>query len=176
MADPENRVNPSSPSPADTSSTAAGAGASATGDHAQRDEIRDRARQTADEVREAARQQAEGMFDRQKSAAAEQTEKLATVFRKMAKEFDQQDQHYFSGYANNLARCTDGISQRLREKDLEGLMSQVQEYSRRQPAIFIGGAIAAGFILSRFLRSSSERSTSMHARHDNGPSPGSMPY
>lgn len=174
MADPENRVNPSSPSPADTPSTTAGT--SATGDHAQRDEIRDRARQTADEIRDAARQQAEGMFNRQKSVAAEQTEKLATVFRKMAKEFDQQDQYYFSGYANNLARCTDGISQRLREKDLEGLVSQVQEYSRRQPAMFIGGAIAAGFILSRFLRSSSERSMTTHARHDNGPSPGSMPY
>ena len=134
MIDPENHTNPKSSSSA-------------------KDEARERTRQSAHEVKDAARQQAEGMFDQQKEVAANEAEKFASVFRKMAKEFDQQDQHYFSGYANNIARCTDGISQRLREKDLGTLMDQVQDYSRRQPAAFIGGAVAAGFLLARFLNS-----------------------
>lgn len=117
-------------------------------------EAKERARQTANEVKGAAQQQAEGMFNQQKDAAAEQAEKLSTVFRKMAEEFEAQDQSYFSGYANNIARCTDTISQRLREQSLGSLVTQVKDYSQRQPAVFIGGAIAAGFLLARFLRSS----------------------
>lgn len=153
MVDPENRTNLNSPSSTGTTSPS---GSSSS----QREEVKGRAQQTADEVKGAAQQRAEGMFEQQKNVAAEQTEKLSTVFRKMAKEFDAQDQRYFSGYANNLARATDSLSQRLREKDLGSLITQVQDYSRRQPAVFLGGAVAVGFVLARFLRSSNERGTS----------------
>jgi hypothetical protein len=30
----------------------------------------------------------------------------------------------------------------------------VQDYAKRQPAVFLGGAIAAGFLVARFLKSS----------------------
>lgn len=137
-------------------------------------EAKERVRQTADEVKEAAQQQVEGLFAQQKDAAAEQAEKLSTVFRKMAEEFEAQDQSYFSGYANNIARCTDSLSQRLREKDLGSLMTQAQEYSRRQPALFVGGAVAAGFLLARFLRSSNRQGTTGNASPAAG-SGGGMP-
>lgn len=150
MTDPENRTTPGTSTPGNVS------GGTTTRDN----DVREKGRQTAEEVRNAARAQAEGMFDRQKGAAADQAESLSTVFRKMAKEFDAQDQSYFSGYANNIARTTDSISQRLREQNLDSLMYQLQDYSRRQPAVFLGGAIAAGFFLARFLNSSQQRSSS----------------
>lgn len=153
MVDPEKRANPSSPA-YDNGQASAG---STGGQSSQGQGAKDRARQTADEVKDAARSQAEGLFNQQKDAAAEQAEKLSTVFHKMADEFDNQDQRYFSGYANNIAQCTDGLSQRLREQDLSGLMHQVQDYSRRQPAMYFGGAVAVGFLLARFLRSSNEQ-------------------
>ena len=90
--------------------------------------------------------------------AADQTGKLASVFHKMAEQFDEQDQHYFSSCANNLARSTDVLSERLRDRDIETLLTQAKDYSRRQPAVFIGGAIATGFLLARFMKSSGERS------------------
>lgn len=150
MVDSDNRNN-------STSQSSAGTG-----------EAKERARQTADEVKDAAQHQVEGLFNQQKEAAAEQAEKLSTVFRKMAEEFDAQDQSYFSGYANNIARCTDSLSQRLREKDLGSLMSQAQAYSRRQPAVFIGGAVAVGFLLARFLRSSNRQNTTGNANSATG--------
>lgn len=154
MVDSDNRNN-------STSQSSAGTG-----------EAKERVRQTADEVKDAAQHQVEGLFNQQKEAAAEQAEKLSTVFRKMAEEFDAQDQSYFSGYANNIARCTDSLSQRLREKDLASLMVQVQEYSRRQPAVFIGGAVAAGFLLARFLRSSNRQNTTGGTNSATGSSSG----
>ncbi len=134
------------------------------------EETRKRARETASEVKDAAWQQARGQFEQQSSLAAEQTEKLAAVLRKMANEFDNQNQPAFSSFANNFARYSDSISHQLREKNLSGLMNDAQRYSRRQPAIFVGGAIAVGFLAARFLRSSDSGDTA-HRRTEATSSP-----
>ena len=36
-------------------------------------------------------------------------------------------------------------------------MGDAEEFARRQPAVFIGAGVAVGFVLARFLKSSSER-------------------
>ncbi|MGR2738087.1 hypothetical protein ACUY1T_06505 [Billgrantia sp. Q4P2] len=130
-----------------------------------REEIRHQAEEARDELREAARVQAESLLDRQKAAAADQAAKVTTVLHKMADEFERQEQPYFSGCVNELAKRSDAFSRHLRERDLETLMEQTRHYSRQHPALFMGGAIAAGFMLSRFMRSSSHGSTS----HSNVP-------
>ncbi|WP_111413050.1 hypothetical protein [Billgrantia lactosivorans] len=122
------------------------------------EEIRHQAEETRDELREAARMQAESLLDRQKAAAAEQAERVSTVLHKMADEFERQEQPYFSGCVNELARRSDSFSRTLRERDLETLVEQTRHYTRQHPALFMGGAIAAGFMLSRFMRSSSRSS------------------
>ncbi|QTP57863.1 hypothetical protein HNO53_03440 [Billgrantia antri] len=121
-----------------------------------REELRHQAEETRDELRDAARAQAEGLLDRQKAAAADQAERVSTVLHKMADEFERQEQPYFSGCVNELARRSDDFSRTLRERDLEALMEQTRDYTRQHPALFMGGAIAAGFMLSRFMRSSSQ--------------------
>ncbi|MFW3613510.1 MULTISPECIES: hypothetical protein [Halomonadaceae] len=133
-----------------------------------REELKQEASETKDELRDAARQQAESLLDRQKSAAADQAERVSTVLHKMADEFDKQEQPYFSGCVNELAKRSDAFSQTLRERDLSSLMEQTRYYSRQHPAVFFGGAVAAGFMLSRFLRSSSQGDTS---RYNQGDSP-----
>ncbi|MCC5883858.1 MAG: hypothetical protein JJU25_14650 [Halomonas sp.] len=121
-----------------------------------RDELRHHAEEARDELRDAAKQQAESLLDRQKAAAADQAEKVAAVLHKTADEFERQQQPYFSGCVNELARRSDAFSRTLRERDLETLLESTRRYSRQHPALFLGGAIAAGFMLSRFLRSSHE--------------------
>lgn len=127
-----------------------------------REELKQEASETKDELRDAARQQAESLLDRQKLAAADQAERVSTVLHKMADEFDKQQQPYFSGCVNELAKRSDAFSETLRERDLATLMEQTRSYSRQHPALFMGGAVAAGFMLSRFLRSSGESDTSRY--------------
>lgn len=122
-------------------------------------------REAAHEVGEAAQQQAENLFSQQRDSAAEQTGKLGSVFQKMADEFDNQQQPFFSNQARKLANTTDRVTQQLREKDLRSICDDAQRYSRREPALFIGGAIAAGFLVSRFLRSSSQHQTTSGEQH-----------
>lgn len=125
-----------------------------------RDELKGRARDSAEDVKGAAQQQAESLFDNQKTAAAEQTHKISQALHKMGDEFDQQQQTTFSRWANQLADQTDRVSDQLRHQDLQRLMDSAGAYSRREPMLFMGGAIAAGFLVSRFLRSSGRH------RHD----------
>lgn len=124
--------------------------------------LKQQGRDTAHEVGEAAQHQAEGYFNQQRDNAAEQSHKLTGVLQKMADEFDNQQQPFFSKQARKFADTTERFSHNLRDKDLRGVCNEAQSFSRREPALFIGGVIAAGFLVSRFLRSSNQHSRGAH--------------
>jgi ElaB/YqjD/DUF883 family membrane-anchored ribosome-binding protein len=127
-----------------------------------REELRQQAAEVGDELRDAAKQQAESLLDRQKAAAVDQAERFTTVLHKMADEFERQEQPYFSGCVSELAKRSDALTRNLRERDLTTLLEQTRDYGRQHPALFLGGAVAAGFMLSRFLRSSSQDDMRSH--------------
>lgn len=124
--------------------------------HETKESLKHRGRDAAHDVSEAAHQQAESYFTKQRDNVAEQSEKFTSVLHKMADEFDQQEQPYFSKQARKVADTTDRMSHKLRDKDLRSVCDEAQSFSRREPALFVGGLIAAGFLASRFLRSSSK--------------------
>lgn len=154
---------------AGTSPTSSGGSPATTTGAGTRDELKGRARDSAADVKGAAAKRAESLFDNQKNAAAEQTHKLSQVLHKMGDEFDQQQQTTFSRWANQLADQTDRMSDQLRHQDLQRLLHNAGAYSRREPMLFMGGAIAAGFVVSRFLRSSRR-----HSHDDITASPSSL--
>lgn len=55
-------------------------------------------------------------------------------------------------------------------------MDQTSRMVRRQPALFIGGAVAAGFLLSRFLKSSEHHESSGGYESRSGYSGQGMPH
>jgi hypothetical protein len=57
-------------------------------------------------------------------------------------------------YVDRAADQVEEWSQRLREKDVEELMTDIQRLARRRPAVFIGSAFALGLLGARFLKSS----------------------
>ncbi|WP_162619471.1 hypothetical protein [Salinicola peritrichatus] len=163
MANTEDRENSHTSSSYGSGAPGSTHGAEAgSANSSHQSDMKEKGRETADEVKHAARRKAEDMFERQKGTAAEQAEGLSAALRNMAKNLDEQDQRYFSSCASNMARCTDALSQRLREQNLGSLMGQVQGYSRRQPALFLGGAVAAGFFLARFFNSSQQHDSQQH--------------
>jgi hypothetical protein len=65
------------------------------------------------------------------------------------------DQHdTIAGYIDQAANQIESWSQRLREKDVSELVSDVQQLARRRPVVFIGSAFALGLVGARFLKSS----------------------
>ena len=50
------------------------------------------------------------------------------------------------------------LSTSIRDNSIDELMSQAQDFGRRQPAVFLGAAALLGFAASRFLLASANRS------------------
>ncbi|WP_447555413.1 hypothetical protein [Vreelandella sp. EE22] len=139
-------------------------------DRIDSERLKDQGKEAAHDISDAAQHQAEHLYDNQRKAFAEQAHKFTDVMKKAADDFDNQQQPFFSQQVRKVANLADGFSNQLRDKDLRRICHDAQDYSRREPAIFIGGAIAAGFLAARFLRSSrshdhgqySERTTDMN--------------
>ena len=54
----------------------------------------------------------------------------------------------------DAAKKVEGLSENISGRNVDELMKAATELARSQPMLFIGGAVAAGFALSRFLKSS----------------------
>jgi hypothetical protein len=64
-------------------------------------------------------------------------------------------------YVRDAAKQVDGFSNNIRGRSVTELMHAATDLARSQPVLFFAGALAAGFALSRFLKSSSPESESM---------------
>lgn len=115
------------------------------------------ARQQASRLADEAQQRARSLIEQQKVTAADAVHGWASALRTTARQLEEQEQGMSGRYAEWAADGIDRISRSLREQDLDALVHQVEDFARRQPALFLGGAVALGFLASRFLKSSAER-------------------
>jgi len=96
-------------------------------------------------------------IESQKDKAVGQLGGLAEAVRQTGRQLHERNQHGLAGVIEQSARRVDRLASYLDQRDLGQLVDDVEQYSRREPAMFIGGALALGFIASRFLKSSRER-------------------
>lgn len=119
-----------------------------------------RVREEASRLKEEARHRTKSLISDQKHTAAEQVGSVAGALRQTAQQLNAQGQASMARYVDWAAEGLDDLSGTLRDKDVDSLVRQAEDFARRQPAVVIGGAVAIGFLLSRFLKSSAERSES----------------
>jgi hypothetical protein len=62
-----------------------------------------------------------------------------------------------AGYIKDVAKQLDTMASALRERSVDDMLGDVTDFARKQPALFFAGAVAAGFALSRFAKSSANR-------------------
>lgn len=110
----------------------------------------------AREAVEAGKERTRSFLEEQKATLASQVDDLAGMLRRAVR-----DQAGEGGASTRLAeRAADGmqrLAESLHQRDLRQLVHGCEEFARRSPAMFVGGAMTAGFLLTRFLKSSRER-------------------
>ncbi len=112
---------------------------------------------------------AEALLDEQKSRISGTGHGIATAFRQAADTLEEGYLSTAAGYADRAAGQIDGWASKLRHQNLSDMVEEVEGFAKREPAIFVVGALAAGFLLGRFLFASAE-----HKRQaDKAVSPGS---
>jgi hypothetical protein len=76
-------------------------------------------------------------------------------------------------YVRDAAKQVDSLSSNIRGRSVTELMQAATDLAHSQPAVFFAGAMAAGFALSRFLKSSAAASSEASSRRDAGSRSGS---
>lgn len=68
------------------------------------------------------------------------------------------DEHHDDSarFVDKAADGLDRLSVKFRDEDADRLISDAEDYVRSNPGLSIGGALAAGFLLARFIKSGSE--------------------
>jgi len=136
-------------------------------------DITDKAKDLAESSTDKLKGQASDLVDAAKDVASQATDKLkgavndgkasgadyvgtlANTIRRAAREFDT-DLPIAGTYIRKAASQVEGVSDQIRNGNLNDLVRKTQSFARSQPTAFLGLAVLAGFGAVRFLKSASE--------------------
>lgn len=139
--------------------------------------VKEKAKEVAGDTRsvvDQASHQAKAKIADQKEEASSQLHGLAEALRHTGDQLREQDQRAFASYSNQAAEQIDQVSDYLERRSLNDLMHDAEDFARRQPELFIGGAFTLGLLAARFMKSSAPpgygRSASTRSgRRETGP-------
>lgn len=96
---------------------------------------------------------ARSLAEEQKQRGANRIDEIARAVHSAAEELTREIPGAGT-YIHAAADKLDQTSRMLREKSVEDLLETATEFAEERPFLFVGGAVAAGFLLTRLLRSS----------------------
>jgi methyl-accepting chemotaxis protein len=99
-----------------------------------------------------AKDKVEAAVSQRKSLGADYIGSLAQATGRAAHEFEAelpQAAHYIRQASEQMQ----GVADTVRQRDVRELVGEVQDFARRQPTLFFGGAVVLGFAALRFLKS-----------------------
>ena len=116
----------------------------------QGDRLQDAATSLADQATRTAETQATNTM----SKAGESLQQVAKAIRDTGQSLREQRPE-FAGIADTAAQKVEEASTYLQQHDAGEVVSNLQDWARRQPAMVIAGGLGLGLLAGRFLRSGS---------------------
>ena len=109
------------------------------------------------EIAEPLKERAEEIAEQQKAAGTDRIRTLATAVHGAARELEG-DMPRVASSVHDMAQKIEQTASTVRNKNIDELIGDLDRYAREQPGMVFGGAVVAGIVLSRFLKSSSSAS------------------
>ena len=100
------------------------------------------------------KEKAKSQLNAQKSRATDQLDSFAQSVRQSTRRL-RDERH--DAVAAMLERGVDELERfaaRLRDRDIDEFLADLERFGRRQPALFLGSSLAAGLLLARFAKAS----------------------
>ena len=120
-------------------------------------QVMDQAQGAAGQVAAQAKQQATSQLESQKERAVDTLVTVAQALRQTGEQLQQQEQGAVGGYVEQAAERVERMTNYLRAREVPDLIADTQDFARRQPGLFVTGALVLGFLGARFLMSSGRR-------------------
>jgi ElaB/YqjD/DUF883 family membrane-anchored ribosome-binding protein len=118
-------------------------------------EVAGKAQERIGEAGDQARGRLRDQVDRRSTEAGERVRSMAGDTRSVAKELRRQGKDAPARYAEQAADHADRMGQWLRDSDGDRILSDVEDFARRNPWAIAAGGLALGFTASRLLKASS---------------------
>ena len=103
---------------------------------------------------DSAREQATGYVEQRKGAVAQSVADLARALREASQPFD--DRPNIKAFVDNAAGGLDQLADTIRSRGVAEIYSDVEDILRRRPAAVAATTLAAGFLISRFIKASAD--------------------
>jgi gas vesicle protein len=107
----------------------------------------------------AARTRARTAFEHQQHRVADSIGSVAEALHQAADKLNEQNEDVVARYTDTAAQRIEQFADSLRNRNLDDLVGQAEHFARRQPEVFLGAAVATGFLIARFLRTSGGRAS-----------------
>lgn len=117
-------------------------------------ELASEAKQMFSETVDEAKGQVKSTFTDQKAKAAEGLSSVAGALRRTSEELASNENPAIAHYAEAAADQVERFSGYLKNQEVGQVVNDLRTVAQRQPELFVAGALAAGFLLGRFLKSS----------------------
>jgi ElaB/YqjD/DUF883 family membrane-anchored ribosome-binding protein len=124
-------------------------------------EVTQQATETVGQLASSAKHQVTSQIDTQKQKASETLTSVAQALRQTGSQLRSQDQAPVADYTSKAADQVERLSTFLRDHDVNDILHEAEQFARRSPALFLGGAFALGLLGARFLKSSSQQRQQM---------------
>ena len=119
-------------------------------------DLKEQVQHTATDLKEQVATQVTGTMAHQKDAASDNLNTVAHAFRQTGAHLRDSDQAGIAGYVDRAAGQVEHFAGYLGKRDPREIAQDAELFARREPALFLGGALALGLFAARFLKSSGQ--------------------
>jgi len=109
---------------------------------------------TAREATESAKEAAHDFTDKKKRESANELSGIAGALKGASSDLEQRGQGFAAQCVGQAADGLEELSHSLERKNVGELVAGVEDFARRQPIPFLGGAVIADIGLARLMKSS----------------------
>lgn len=129
-----------------------GSGGTADKLRGQAAELGSQAASKANELREQATDQVFAFASQGKDRATEALDGAAKLINDAAAQLEDRLGGAYGGYARQAGDTVAGLANSLRTKEVDQLVDEARDFIKKSPALALGAAAAAGFLMSRMIK------------------------
>jgi gas vesicle protein len=117
------------------------------------DEAKEKARQAAHDAQQKVSEELRTRVDTTRTRAADALGSVAQALTTSVQQLRDQNQSMPGDYVQRAGDQIRRASDYLRTTDTDELVRNAEDFARRQPAVFLGGAFVLGFLAARLVKS-----------------------
>jgi hypothetical protein len=129
----------------------------ANGPSSNTEQAKEKAQEKAQQAKGQAASRVRDQVDQRSTQAGEQVSTTASDIRSVADQLREQGKDQPAKLAEQAAQRAETLGDYLQRSDGDTILSDLEDFGRKQPWAVIAGGVALGFAASRFLKASSSR-------------------